>query len=156
MEFTQKTLPEQHYLFVEKLVSFENPAAIGQAMGEAFTSVMSFVAMKGLRPLSMPISLYLDMPSDGKMTFRGGVFVSAEDADKAEGEIKADTIPAGDVMTTVHVGPYSHLNVSHKALWDHVDSLGLSKAMPVWEHYIDDPTQVPEADCRTEIYRSIG
>ena len=119
-------------------------------------AVMGFTAQHGIQPLTMPTSFYLEMPNSDVMTFRGGVFVSAEDAAKAGGDISADMIPACDVVTTIHVGPYSHLNVSHKALWDHMDGLGLSKMMPIWEIYVDDPTTVPEAECRTEIYRVIG
>lgn len=156
MEFTRKMLPEQHYLYVDREVSLQDPAAIGGAMGSAFGEVFGFGGSNGVTPLSMPMTLYLDMPTDGMMRFRGGVFVSREDASKAGADVKAGVIPAGDVMMTTHVGPYSHLNVSHRALWDHIESQGLSKAMPVWEVYVDDPTQVPESECRTEIFRAIG
>lgn len=156
MEFTRKSLPEQHYLYIEKEVSMSDGAAIGQAMGEAFMGVMGFTAQNGIQPLSMPISLYLAMPTSDMMTFRGGVFVSPEDAAKANGDVMADHIPACDVMMTTHTGPYSQMNVSHNALWTHMESLGLSKMTPIWEIYVDDPTTVPEADCRTELYRAIG
>lgn len=156
MNIERKTLPEQHYLYVDKEVSLANPQDIGQAMGSAFMTVFGFTGPKGITPLSMPISLYIEMPVDGMMRFRGGVFVSAEDAAKAEGDVKAGTIPAGDVYTAVHVGPYSHMNVTHKAIWDHMDSEGVGKDMPVWEVYVDDPTTVPEAECKTELYRAVG
>ncbi len=156
MEFTRKSLSEQHYLYVDREVSLQNPVDIGAAMGSAFMEVMGFAGSNGIAPRSMPMSLYLDMPNDGMMRFRGGVFVSAEDAARASGNVKAGSIPAGDVFMTTHVGPYSHLNVSHKALWDHMTSLGITKAMPVWEVYVDDPTKVAQADCRTEIFRAVG
>ena len=156
MEFSRKTLPDQHYLYVDREASMSQPQTIGDAMGSAFGEVFGFCGQNGVAPLSMPVSLYLEMPEGDTMSFRGCVFVSEVDAGKASGTVKHGVIPAGEVMTTVHVGPYSHLNVSHKALWDHVDGLGLDKAMPVWEHYVDDPTKVPEAECRTEIYRAIG
>jgi len=156
MDFERKTMPEQHYLYEDRAVSFMDPAAIGQAMGSAFAEVFGFASANNVTPLSMPTSLYVEMPTDGTMRFRGGVFVSAQDAAKASGEIRAGQIPAGDVVRTTHVGPYSSLNVSHKALWDHMAGLGLTKAMPVWEVYVDDPTTVAESDCRTEIYRAVG
>ncbi len=153
MEFVRKSLPEQHYLYVDREASFD-AKSIGDAMASGFGEVFGFTQAKGVTPLTMPASIYMDMPSD-KMAFRAAVFVSAEDAAKAEGAVKADVMPAGDAVTTTHVGPYASLNQSHKALWDYVEKEGLTKAMPVWEIYVDDPTKTPEAELRTEIFRSV-
>ncbi|MAT33950.1 MAG: hypothetical protein CMK06_02215 [Ponticaulis sp.] len=153
MKIERVELPEQHYLYVDREVDFTNPAAIGEAMGSAFGEVFGFIGAQELTPLSMPMALYLEMPEDGKMRFRGGVFVSAEDASKAHGSVSADHIPAGPTFKALHVGPYSSLNETHKALWDHMATQGISGAMPVWEIYVDDPTAVPENECRTEICR---
>ncbi len=90
------------------------------------------------------------------MKFRAAVFVTEEDAKKAEGSVKAAVMEAGDALTTTHVGPYANMNQSHKALWDYADKEGLSKAMPVWEIYVDDPTSTPEAELRTEIFHALG
>ncbi len=103
----------------------------------------------------MPVSVYIEMPANNAMSFRAGVFVSADDARRAEGAVKSDVMPAGEVFTTTHVGPYASLNQTHRALWDHMEKQGVAKAMPVWEVYIDDPGNTPEAQLRTEIYRAV-
>ena len=156
MTFEKKDLPAQHYIYVDREVSMLDGAAIGEAMGSAFGEVFGFVGQAGITPQSMPMSVYMEMPTDGKMKFRGGVMVSEADAAKASGNVKADQLRAGAAMMTMHKGPYASLNVSHKALWDHIETQGLQTAMPVWEIYVDDPTTVDEAECRTEIYRAIG
>ncbi|MEL6361951.1 MAG: GyrI-like domain-containing protein [Pseudomonadota bacterium] len=155
MTIERKTLSEQHYLFVERESSMSGPE-IADAMGSGFGEVFGFNAQKGIAPISMPMAIYMEMPSGDKMAFRVGVFVSPEDAAKAEGNIKSATMPAGDALMMTHVGPYATLNVSHKALWDHMTNEGLPQAMPVWEIYVDDPTTVSEDKLRTEIYRAIG
>lgn len=155
MEFTRKQLPEQHYLYVDRETAMD-AQSIGAAMGSGFGEVFGFTQEKGITPLTMPSSIYLEMPSDGKMKFRAAVFVSADDAAKAEGNVKAGVMPAGEAVTGTHVGPYATLNQSHKALWDYVEKEGLGKAMPVWEIYVDDPQKTPEAELRTEIYRAAG
>lgn len=154
MEIARKTLPEQHYLYVDRECAFD-PKAIGEAMASGFGEVFGFTAANNITPLSMPMSLYTEMPS-GKLRFRACALVSAADAARADGAIKAASIPAGDVLTATHVGPYAALNQSHKAIWDHADANGLAKIMPVWEIYIDDPTTKPEAEVRTEIFRALG
>ncbi|MBT8473524.1 MAG: GyrI-like domain-containing protein [Marinicaulis sp.] len=152
-EFTRKTIPEQHYIYVDREASF---TAIAEAMASGFGAVFGFTQEKRISPLTMPSSIYMEMPSSDAMKFRAAVFVSAEDAAKAEGDVKSAAMAAGDVVMTTHVGPYASLNQSHKALWDHCDAEGLPKAMPVWEIYVDDPEKTPEGELRTEIYRSLS
>lgn len=153
MTIVRKTLPAQHYLYVDRAAAF-TAQSIGEAMASGFGEVFGFVQKQGIKPLSMPMAIYLEMPGD-TMRFRAGVFISAEDKDRAEGAIKSGVLPAGDVFTTTHVGPYASLNQSHKALWAHMEQQGVSKAMPVWEVYIDDPGSTPEQQLRTEIYRAV-
>lgn len=156
MNIERKTLPEQHYLYVDRSASLTAPAEIGAAMASGFGEVFGFLAQKGIQPLAMPMSVYLEMPAGDTMAFRAGVLVTADDAKKAEGNIKAGVIPAGDVCTTTHVGHYASLNQTHRALWDHMNAQGAPATMPVWEIYIDDPQSTPEDKLRTEIYRAIG
>ncbi|MEO1250949.1 MAG: GyrI-like domain-containing protein [Pseudomonadota bacterium] len=155
MDIERKSLPEQHYLYVDREASFSEPGAIADAMASGFGEVFGFTQEKGVKPLSMPSSIYLEMPAGDKMAFRAAVFVSADDAARAEGAVKAASISAGDVAAATHVGPYANLSQSHKAVWDYADQNGFAKAMPVWEIYVDDPTSVPEPELRTEIYRRL-
>ena len=153
MEFTRKSFLEQPYVFVEKTTDYTN---IAQAMGDAFGTVFGALAEQGITPQSMPLTIYLEMPSGSGLTFRAGAFVAAEDAAKAAAPLSADTLPAGDAMTTTHVGPYANLNQSHGALWKHLEDNGIPSAMPVWEIYVDDPDTVEPDNLRTEIHRMIA
>ncbi len=156
MDITRKTLPEQHYIYVEREASFKEGNAIADAMASGFGEIFGFTQANNITPLTMPSSIYIEMPSGDTMKFRTGVFVSAKDAGRVSGDIKSDCIPAGDALTATHVGPYTNMNQSHKALWDYADAQGLTKGMPVWEIYIDDPTTKPEAEVRTEIFRGLS
>lgn len=153
MEFHRLTFQDQPYLYVEKTTSYEK---IADAMGDAFGTIFGFVGEQGIKPLSAPMSIYLEMPNGPELTFRGAVFVSAEDAAKASGAVAADKIPAGDAMHTVHEGSYMDMHKSHGALWKHLEENGIEGAMPVWEIYVTDPGETNEADLRTELYRAIA
>ncbi|WP_306252158.1 GyrI-like domain-containing protein [Parvularcula sp. IMCC14364] len=155
MTFERKTLPEQHYVYVEREASYAGNE-IAEAMGSGFGEVYMFTEENNMARLAMPMAIYMDMPAGDKMTFRTALFVSEEDAARAEGNIKAATMPAGEVMTTTHIGSYATMNQSHQALWNHMEENGIPGAMPVWEIYVDDPTTKPEEEVRTEIYRAIG
>lgn len=154
MSIERKALPIQHYLYVDREASFTG-GEIANAMGSGFGEVFGFISQQGILPLSMPMTVYLKMPGGDKMAFRCGAIVSEEDSKCANGVIKSDVIPACEVFTTTHTGPYANLNETHKALWDHMETQGVAKAMPVWEIYIDDPGKTPEAELRTEIYRAL-
>ena len=155
MSIQRTALPEQHYIYVEREASYDG-AEIAEAMGSGFGEVYMFTEQEGIERLSMPAAIYMDMPAGNKMTFRTAIFVSATDAARCKGNVKAATIPAGDVMTTTHTGPYATMNQSHQALWQHMEANSIPAAMPVWEIYVDDPTTNPEGEVRTQIYRSIA
>ncbi len=155
MTFERKTLPAQPYLYVICESAMEG-AAIAEAMGAGFGQVMGFVGQNGITPASMPMSVYTEMPSSGRMTFQCGVMVSAEDAAKATGPILAGELPAGSAMFALHTGPYDRLSQTHNALWDHMKAEGLEAAMPVWEVYVDDPGSTAPDALRTEIFRAIA
>jgi len=153
MTFTRTTLPAQHYLYAERECPYG--PEIAKAMESGFGAVFGHVGTHGITPQSMPMSIYLGMDPD-ILRFRAAVMVSAEDATKTDGEIKADTLPAGDAMTTTHVGSYDKMSETHQALWQHMEAEGIPAAMPVWEIYIDDPGNTPADAVRTEIYRMIA
>ncbi|MEX3016208.1 GyrI-like domain-containing protein [Gymnodinialimonas hymeniacidonis] len=153
MEFITKDLPEQNYIYVDRECGYG--PEIAEAMGSAFGEVYGFVQENGITPLSMPLTVYLGM--DPKvLRFRAGFAVSAEDAARVNGTIKADTLPGGATMTGVHVGPYDRMNETHQAMWAHMEADGIKGGMPIWEVYVDDPDTVEADKLRTEIYCTLG
>lgn len=153
MDFTRKTLTSQPYLYVDCECPYG--PEIAEIMGAAFAEVFDFVGKCGITPLSMPMSIYMNMDPN-ILRFRGAVAVSAEDAAKATGTIKSDTLPSGDVMHVTHTGPFDGLGQTHQTLWAHLATEGIAGTMPTWEIYIDDPgTTAPEA-LRTEIFCTIS
>lgn len=154
MKIERRTLPEQPYFYVDR-EAVMGPE-IGEAMGSGFGEVFGFLGQAGITPAGMPMAIYLEMPSSATVRFRTGVFVSAEDTAKASGNVKAGVIPAGEAVTATHVGSYSNMNQTHQALWAHCDEVGYTKAMPVWEVYVDDPGEVEGEKLRTEIYRRVA
>ena len=153
MDITRSTQPEQPYLYVER--ETEYGPGIAAAMESGFGELFGFVQASGLQPQSMPMSVYLEM-DPSLLRFRAAVKVSAEDAAKATGTIKADIFPAGDVMTVTHVGSYQNMSAAHQALWAHMAEHDIPGGMPTWEEYIDDPGDTPEAELRTQITRMIA
>lgn len=153
MDIKRKKLRTQYYLYVDKEVPYG--PEIGPAMGAAFGEVFGFVKANGITPRSMPMSVYVTMDPN-ILRFRGGVMVLAKDAKKAEGAVKSASLPAGEVLTTTHIGPYDGLNHTHQEIWNKIRAEGIHAPMPVWEIYVDDPMETPPHALRTEVFHAIG
>lgn len=155
MTIERVSLPDQHYLYVEGEAGADG-SGIAEAMGKGFGEVYTFVAEHGIKPVSMPSAIYVEMPSPAGMFFRLGFFVDAVDAASASGNVKAGVIAAGDAFKAIHTGPYDELNKTHDAIWTQMDSVGVERGRPVWEIYVDDPMETDPDQLRTEVFRKVG
>ena len=155
MDIERITLPAQHYLYVDREASFEGNE-MAEVMGSGFGEVFGFLQANGIAPLAQPMTVYLEMPSLNGVKMRIGVFVSAEDAARASGTVKAGEIAAGDAYKALHVGPYSGMGAAHQQVWQRLEADGAAPGMPVWEIYVDDPERVSEAELRTEVFRAVA
>lgn len=62
----------------------------------------------------------------------------------------ASALPAGQVATTIHRGPYAGLAAAHRAVLDWCAAQGRRAAGPRWEVY--GPHRDDPAELTTEIY----
>ncbi|MDO6727489.1 GyrI-like domain-containing protein [Cognatishimia sp. 1_MG-2023] len=154
MNIEKQDFETQTYIYVQGKARITDPTAIAAAMGAAFAEIFGFIQKVGITPLSAPITVYTKIPGTN-MKFRSGFFVTPEDAKKATGDVKADSIPAGSALHAQHVGPYMDLKQTHGAIWGYAKSHSLKSSMPVWEIYIDDPDKAPADKLRTEVYHTV-
>ena len=141
---------EQPYLYVTRKTSMK-PEEISKAMGEAFWEVWNFMQAKSIPPAGGAISVYYDYSED-EMEFRTGFTISADDAGKADGAVKADKTPATRAAHALHTGPYAGLQETYGKIMGEMKWNGHRYGKPTWELYLNDPDQVPEAELQTEIF----
>lgn len=128
---------------------------IMDSMTEAYSTLKSLIAAKGLTPLTAPLAIYTAM--DPKiLRYRAGVVVADSDLSMADGDLLADHLPAGEVLATDHIGPYHILNQTHKAMWDHMAANDIPGAFPIWEVYISDPAVTAPEELQTKVCRMIA
>jgi effector-binding domain-containing protein len=77
-------------------------------------------------------------------------------SDSEPGEVGSSELPAGEVATIVHRGPYDTLGESYQRLETWVSEQGRSLDSGPWESYVDDPTEVDASEVRTEICWLLG
>lgn len=131
------------------------PGDIGRNMEIAFRTVGEHVGKESIASVSRALSVYYSHDPQ-TMTFRAGFLVSAEDARKAEGEVKADVLPAGEVFNFIHRGSYAKLRVSYGDMMEYPENNGMTVGAPTWEIYLNDPDSIASEDeLETDIYVTV-
>ena len=67
------------------------------------------------------------------------------------GEVGAGELPGGQAAVTLHVGSYPGLGAAYERLREWIPAQEYTPRGAPWESYINDPTEVAEADLRTEV-----
>ncbi len=146
MEVTEKRLEAQHAVVIRK----KAPAGeLGPAMSEGLTALGMFVATSATAPAGPPFARYLSMEGE-EWEFECGMTVLEPMA--GAGPIESCELPAGDAVSTLHIGSYETLGETWTALQTWVQEQGLVGAAPPWELYLTNPTEQPDpTQWRTEI-----
>ncbi|EAR50005.1 hypothetical protein OG2516_07380 [Oceanicola granulosus HTCC2516] len=152
MDYYTRTLEPQTYVYVDRDCAFE-AGAIAAAMGSGIREVLEAVSRADLAVMSPPMAIYESMEPE-RLRFRVGVLITPEHAGRSP--LRVGELPGGEAVHTVHTGPYATLNATHRALDEALAADGHPHGWPVWEVYVDDPSETPEAELRTEIWRSLG
>jgi len=154
-DYKMVDVEERPYLYAEGSSSMD-PGDISRAMGRAFQSVGELIAKKGIASAGSPLSVYYTH-DEQTMSFRAGFLVSAEDAQKAEGDVKADVLPAGRVLNFIHKGPYAKLRISYGEMMEYIEQNGMTVGAPSWEIYLNEPGDVSSEDeLETDIYVTVS
>lgn len=117
---------------------------------EVLPRVMIWLSEQGIPPASMPMAMWHHMDREtGVADVQAGCFVA--EAVAGEGEIAPASTPGGELLHIVHVGSYLEMGRSWMQIYAKAAELKRETG-PGWEIYVDDPSEVAEAELRTEIY----
>jgi effector-binding domain-containing protein len=114
---------------------------VAERMSAAFSTVVGYLARAGVR-ITGPAVGYYERHPEGSTVSAGFVVDEVIEGDET---VRSLTLPAGDVLTTVHVGPYTKLTETYAALQEHaaVNHLVLDQHV-MWEEYLSQPDVEPD------------
>jgi AraC-like DNA-binding protein/effector-binding domain-containing protein len=152
-EITRQELAAQPVLVVRRQV---RRAEIAATIGAALPKVFLHAQQRGLAIAGYPITRYVET-SVGLITFETGMRVAAHGGDwtvaHGQGEVLAETLPAGPAATTIHFGPYDQLQDAYAAVEEWIVANGFRQNGAPWEAYLNDPADHPNPqDWKTAVY----
>ena len=136
--------------------SAPDPAAISEAMGDAYFDILNFIDRNQLEEAGAPLSITRaftgsELLFDSAIPVRGITEATPREA----GKVRIGKTPAGHVIRVKHVGSYRSLGQTHRKIAAYLAALGIERNGDAWESYVSDPTRVAEADQITYVYYPI-
>lgn len=114
---------------------------LAERMSAAFSTVVAYLARNGVR-ITGPAIGYYEKGPEGSTVSAGFV---VDEIVEGDGTVRSLTLPPGETLTAVHVGPYSRLSETYSALQEHAASNHLRLDQHVmWEEYLSQPDVDPE------------
>ncbi|MDQ3692708.1 MAG: GyrI-like domain-containing protein [Chloroflexota bacterium] len=120
---------------------------------DLFPATWQAVQEAGRTPAGPPFGRYFDY-SDTMVDLEAGVPLDAPIA--PAGRVTPSSLPGGEAVCLVHIGPYTTMGAAHDALEVWMAENGRHAAGPVWESYVTDPSGEPDSSkWRTEIIQPV-
>ena len=133
-----RSQPRQPYVAVRATMPMDR---IGAAMGPLFGRLFGWLGSHATAPAGEPWTRYLSVGTE-EVELELGAPVGREMA--GDGDVVAGVLPAMEVATTLHVGPYDRLPEAYAAVDGWLREQGLQVSGAMWEQYLDGPDAPPE------------
>jgi AraC family transcriptional regulator len=109
--------------------------------------IVKWLRQKQLRIAGPLLGWFYDNPEKvPPQELRSEVSFRFKGEPKSEGNINIKKIPAREVISTAHKGPYGEVGLSYNALFEHPKEKGYTPLECPIEIYLNDPTKVSESE----------
>lgn len=132
------------------------PAAISEAMDDAFFKILNFINAQALNVAGAPLSITRRF-SGAELVFDAAIPVRGvnESTPRDGAMVKIGFTHDGPVIRVKHMGPYRTLTRTHRKISAYLAAHGIERNGAAWESYVSDPGKVPEQDLLTYVFYPI-
>ena len=132
------------------------PAAISEAMRQAYFEILTFIDEHGLQDAGAPLSITRtfsgsELVFDSAIPVRGVTDATPRDSST----VKLGMTYGGPVIRVRHIGSYRDLSATHRKIAAYLAALGIERNGAAWESYVSDPGKIAEKDLLTYVYYPI-
>ena len=132
------------------------PAAISEAMRQAYFEILTFIDEQGLQDAGAPLSITRtfsgsELVFDSAIPVRGVTDATPRDSST----VKLGMTYGGPVIRVRHIGSYRDLSATHRKIAAYLAALGIERNGAAWESYVSDPGKIAEKDLLTYVYYPI-
>jgi effector-binding domain-containing protein len=131
-------------------------AAISEAMGKAYFSILSFIDEYGLQEAGAPLSISRAFIGS-ELRFDVGIPVrgTVKNTLGSQNEVQLGRTYGGSVIRAKHSGSYLQLGRTHNKIAAYLAAYGIERNGDAWESYVSDPTRTAERELVTYIFYPI-
>ncbi|MDY0339588.1 MAG: GyrI-like domain-containing protein [Coriobacteriia bacterium] len=128
---------------------------------DGFARLDAWIGGHGLKAVSVRTGIYYNIASDPscsdavwelQIQLRGTV----AEAEPDESGIGVKLTPEMKVASAIHKGSPDTIATTYQALWAWIDENGYELAGPPQERYLNDPAEVEDDECLTEVIMPIS
>jgi effector-binding domain-containing protein len=157
-DISEENVGNQNILFIP--IEVNQQSEINAKMGPAYGQIMRFMQRNQIEMATPPLAVYRQVGGDvpggfGSWRIDVAVGVDVDGLSGITGEIQLGQLPGGPVVKYVQTGAYDLAEKSYETIDAYLEENGLIVNGAPWEVYINDPSEVPEADLVTHIYQPV-
>ena len=144
-EITVEEMDAVQYIGIRRMAKVSELADV---FTDRYGQLDAFCKKHNIEPAGMPMAFYHTW--DGIETDLEAAFPVAKKV-SGEGDIHYGTMPAMQVVSAVHYGPYESSESTHMAIDSYLEQNELVNNGPVCEIYMNDPSTVAPEEIQTKI-----
>ena len=133
----EKMMPEQVVLLIRDSAEIKTYT---QVMGKAYGEIMACIKGNKLTCNGSPFAIYIKWDSI-TMSSVMDIGIPVEKAEKGNGRIRVEKLPAQKVVISTYFGPYDKTAPVYYALDQYIKESGMQQAGGPWEIYVTNPKQ---------------
>lgn len=123
-------------------------AKLPQVLGESYGAIGQYLGSLGVTPGGAPFVAYYNMNMED-LDIEVGFPVSKPLPNS--GPIQSNQMPAGKYATCLYKGPYNECGSAYQELTCWVLAQGCETTGVAYEFYLNDPTETPPQELKTQI-----
>jgi effector-binding domain-containing protein len=117
--------------------------ALRSFFGRAYGAVMGAAQQQHIQLAGPPFAMYHGMPTD-VVDVEAGFPVAAPLPWSGDGGVTAGSLPGGQALEAMHIGPYETLPETYGAIMAKMRADNLTPGDAMWEYYLSDPAAEPD------------